>query len=415
MIKINKIPKVYGFAGLGVLVLIIAFVFWPSTLTYDTAEVESIPFNMEVIGEGEVQALKYEQILIPELLKRRELRIWDVKITNLIGEGTKVKKGDFVASLDPSGVEDRIRKSLEKIDEYENTLESAILDSTIVLMEKREDIVNTLDNLEECKIRVEQSKYESRATQRQANIALEKAQLDINTKKRNYEKETQRQKVKISRANKRLNSEREVQGLLQALKKQLRVVSPSSGMVVYGKSWRGNKIKVNDHVGPWMPLIATIPDLNSLVSEVIVKEIDIAKVQIGQKVRIVIDAFPDDLFDGEIKNIANIGQPIKGAGMNGFKVIVELETKGKKILPSMTTTNNIVIASFEKELVVPRMAVFTEGDTQIVFKKKGTSVVKQVIQTGGENETHIRIVSGLQNGDQVLLSRPKSFQEETLM
>lgn len=46
-------------------------------------------------------------------------------------------------------------------------------------------------------------------------------------------------------------------------------------MIIYGKSWRGNKIKVGDDVGRWMPLIATLPDLSKLVSETFVQEVDI--------------------------------------------------------------------------------------------------------------------------------------------
>ena len=97
--------------------------------------------------------------------------------------------------------------------------------------------------------------------------------------------------------------------------------------------------------------------------------------------------------------------------MNGFKVIVEIDTKNKKILPGMTTSNQIVTAHFNNDLVVPREAVFGNDTNQYVFTKKSGSVQKQIITTGGENETHIRIIDGVENGDQVLLSRPEKFNE----
>ncbi|TLX72334.1 HlyD family efflux transporter periplasmic adaptor subunit [Labilibacter sediminis] len=410
----NISPKVKIGIPVFIFIIILFLVFKPSAgINKRTATVEIQPFSMEVSATGEVQALKYETINVPELMHRRELRVYYLKITDLVAEGTNVKKGDFIATLDPADVEDRLKKSYERIDEHSNSLESAILDSTIALSQNRDQIVNFLDNLEESKIKVEQSKYESKAVQRQAQISLEKAVLDLNAKKRNYEKEIQKQKTKIARIQKRLDGETKTRDMLEELKKQLHIKSPSNGMVVYGRSWRGTKIKVSDDVGPWMPIIATIPDLSSLVSEAIVKEIDIAKIKLNQVVKLTIDAFPDDVFEGKVIRIANIGQPIKDAGMNGFKVLIEIDTKNKKILPGMTTTNQIVTAHFENDMVVPREAVFGNDTNQYVFIRKTGSTEKQQVKTDGENETHIRIIDGINIGDQVLLSRPDKFKDPT--
>ena len=414
MSVINKIDKKYLIAGsIGIVLLVIYLIFNTASASYDTAKAEVMPFNIEVSAEGEIQALEFERIMIPEILAKRQLRIWQLKISDLVAEGTKVKKGDFIAKLDPTQVMELLKSSNDNIEEHTNSMESAQLDSTITLMQKREQLTNTKDDLEECEIRVEQSRFESKATQRQAQIALEKANLNINTQKRNYEKEVQRERIKITRIKKRLDYEVHKKEMLEELRKQLMITSPSSGMVVYGKSWSGRKIKVNDDVGPWMPLIATIPDLSTLISETIVKEIDIAKIKVGQKVKVVVDAFPEDIFDGEILKIANIGQPIKGAGMNGFKVVIDVDVKGKKILPSMTTSNNILIATYEDDVVVPREAVFGDASSQYVFMKQGTGVVKTIVEIGGENETHIRIVQGLEDGDEVLLTRPDEISEKS--
>ncbi len=410
---LNKIPKKYLIAtALIFLFAILLLIFWPSSLSHETVGAQIAPFTMEVAAEGEVQALEFESINIPEVLGRRDVGIWRMKISNLVSEGTQVKKGDFVASLDPSEVEERLVRIMEKIEEQNNSLESAILDSTIQLMQKREDLTNAKDNLEESLIRVEQSQYESKATQRQANIALEKAQLDINANQRNYDKEVLRQKIRINRIKKHLNKDVEVKNLLEELKSQLRITSPSNGMVVYGRDYRGRKIKVDDDVGPWSPVIVTIPDLSSLYSEAIVKEIDIAKINVGQPVKITIDAFPDVIFDGRIKRIANIGQPITGTSMNGFKVVIELDSQGKKILPGMTTTNKITIASYTDDLVLPREAVFGNDTAYYVYKLESGSIYKDEVEVDGENETHMRIVNGLKTGDKVLLTQPEEYIDE---
>jgi multidrug efflux pump subunit AcrA (membrane-fusion protein) len=414
MLIIQKLKRKHQIILLSIIVLLVIGLFALPRATHPQkkARVEQQPFNIEVAADGEVQALKYESINVPDLLNRRELKIWYLKITNLVAEGTHVKKGDFIATLDPADVEDRMKQAYEEIDKLENSLETAVIDSAINLAEKRDLIVNAYDELEESKIKLEQSRYESKAMQRQAQIQLHKAQLELNAEKRDYEKEKQKQKTKTDRIQKKLNEETKIKDLLEELKKQLNITSPSEGMVVYGKNWRGNKIKVNDEVGPWMPIIATIPDLNSLISEAVVKEIDIAKIKIGQLVNITIDAFPDDIFKGEIIKVANIGQPIKNAGMNGFKVTITLDKKGKKVLPSMTTNNQIEIVSYPDALVVPREAVFGKDSDKYVFKISGRKIEKTIIETGGENETHIRVLKGLKTGDEVLLSRPEEEEED---
>jgi multidrug efflux pump subunit AcrA (membrane-fusion protein) len=394
--------------GLTITVILLIIILWPkSASTKKAVRVERQPFSITVVANGEVQAQKYETINIPPLLNRKELRIWYLKITDLVQEGTKVKKGDYIATLDPAEVEDRLKKWYDQIDGINHNLESAVLDSTIKLSQQRDQLMNLRDNLEECKIKVEQSQYESKAVQRQTNISLEKAKLRLNAAKRNYQKAIQQHRNKLTRITKRLNDATGIKDMLEELKLQLKITSPSNGIVVYGKSHKGKKIKVNDDVGTWMPVIATIPDLNSLVSEAIVKEIDIAKIKLGQNVEITTDASPDKVFHGKIIRIANIGQPISGTGMNGFNVTIQLELGGEKVLPGMTTMNQIITESYPNELVIPREAVFIHDSTEFVYKKEGGRIKKVTIISDGENETHIRVIKGLHEGDKVLLERHK--------
>jgi HlyD family secretion protein len=155
-----------------------------------------------------------------------------------------------------------------------------------------------------------------------------------------------------------------------------------------------------------MPLIATLPDLTQLVSEAFVQEVDIKHVSVGQKVRINIDAFPDQQFLGTVKSVANIGQKMPGKEMNGFKVTIEIDPTTEKILPGMTTNNNIITGTWDHSLVIPRPAVFVSDSVQYVFVKSALTTIKQQIETGGENETHFRVTKGLNKGDKVLLAQP---------
>jgi hypothetical protein len=134
-----------------------------------------------------------------------------------------------------------------------------------------------------------------------------------------------------------------------------------------------------------------------------VKEVNIAKIAVGNEVRIAIDAFPDKKFTGEIIKIANIGQEIPGEYQNGFKVEVRLNPFHVDLLPSMTTTNVVITGSWEDALMIPKKAVFGNDSLRYVMKKSGLNSVKQKVELGGENDEFFRITYGLEEGDVVLL------------
>jgi hypothetical protein len=72
----------------------------------------------------------------------------------------------------------------------------------------------------------------------------------------------------------------------------------------------------------------------------------------------------------------------------------------------MTTANAIEVLALKNALSVPLEAVASDGTVQYVFKQTGKSVVKQEVETGALNDTHIVIVKGLNEADAVLLVPP---------
>jgi multidrug efflux pump subunit AcrA (membrane-fusion protein) len=251
-------------------------------------------------------------------------------------------------------------------------------------------------------IKVEQSVYESKAIQRQAKLELEQARRSFDRSKRGFEQKRRKLRISIERYNIKIKKYEHRKELYLQLRSQLDVKSPSDGMIVYGMGYDG-KIRVGSHVGRWAPLIATLPDLSTLMSEIYVKEVNIAKIALGNTVRIKIDAFPDKEFTGKIITIANIGQEIPGEYQNGFKVEVKLDPYHVELLPGMTTTNQIVTGTWDDALMVPKDAVFGNDSIKYVLKSSGLKTEKQEVVLGGENEEFFRIVSGLEEGDVVMI------------
>ena len=101
-------------------------------------------------------------------------------------EGTVVKKGDWVASLDRSEFQTRFNEKQIELEKENAEFIQTQLDTTLLLREARDKLINLKYAVEEKKIILEQSKFEPPATIKQAQINLEKAAREYEQAKENY-------------------------------------------------------------------------------------------------------------------------------------------------------------------------------------------------------------------------------------
>jgi multidrug efflux pump subunit AcrA (membrane-fusion protein) len=399
-------------------VLLIVIIWQPWKALSDSLKTTTVQkglFETLVEVTGELKAEKAVDITVPEVSFNDEVDIWAMKIMSLVEEGKIVKKGDEVARLEPTEVEENLTTVNEKLNELYTLVEDAKIDSTLALEAQRETIQKERDRVLDAELKVEQSSFESKAVQRQTAIELEKARRSLSKSKRDLITKTQKHKTVIARNERKVKRFEYKKKLMDQLRSELTVKSPADGMIIYGTGYNGQKVKVGSRVGRWMPLIATLPDLNTLISEMYVKEIDIAKVKINQNVNITIDAFPKKIFKGQIISIANIGQEIPGEFQNGFKVKVELEDFKEDLLPSMTTTNSIITNSIDETLYINKKAVLGNDTISYVIKKEGLSLVRKEVITGLETDEYFQVKEGLIENEKVILQHPENINELELI
>ena len=104
-------------------------------------------FIVSVTTTGELQAKNSTEIRRPS--KARMARIWNMKITDLVDEGTVVKAGDYVAELDRSELTSNMEETELNLDKLTSQLVQAKLDSTLTLSQARNEITNLGYNLEQ--------------------------------------------------------------------------------------------------------------------------------------------------------------------------------------------------------------------------------------------------------------------------
>lgn len=405
--------RYYLLIALGVIVVLIIWLSGGSGQTDEVnvkVAVERGDFSIDVTTTGELEARSSEKIYGPAGV--RDFRIWNLKIEDIIPDGTVVDSGQYIARLDRSELGNRIKDEQNELEKLESQFIKTKLDTSMTLRAARDELINLEFALEEKRIKLEQSVYEPPATIRQYEIDLDKGQRAYEQAKKNYLLKKQKAEADMQEVAASLNQSKRKNDQMMMLMGQFTITAPKSGMVIYKRNWDGSKMGIGATVGAWDPVVAELPDLTKMISKTYVNEIDISKVKVGQQVEVGVDAFPEKEFTGEVFEVANIGEQMKNSNAKVFEVKVIVNEFDSILRPAMTTKNIINTAIVEDVLFLPLEAVHSNDSMTFVYRSNHTI---QEIKTGDSNENQVVILDGLKESDEVLLTIPENKDKYKLI
>jgi multidrug efflux pump subunit AcrA (membrane-fusion protein) len=369
-------------------------------------KVQKGQFEISVISAGELLAEKSVDIKGPEIAMGRDIRFFNIKIQDLIPEGTLVKEGDYIATLDRTDLNNSLKDAQDLLTTRQTNLDMKLLDSAVVLNDLRDGIKNQRFIVQEAAMTLHNSKYEPPTTIRQAEIELDKSQRSLEQLQRSYTQILAQNKTDIINQNYWVNKvSRRVKDIEEVLS-EFTVKAPAPGMVIYKREWSGNKRKVGSMIDPFDRVVATLPDLTSMLSKTYVNEIDVSKMKIGQNVNITIDAFPKKMYTGTVSFVANVGEKLLNSDDKVFEVQIKVAGSDLALRPSMTTGNKIIVSTVKDAIYIPVECVQAGVDSiPFVYTKKG---IKQIVLLGESNEKYILIEKGLDAGTLLYLNNPEN-------
>lgn len=370
------------------------------------AEATKGDFEIAITGSGELEAENSVDIKTPEIAVGRDFHASELKISDMIPEGTEVKEGDYIATIDKTQLDNTLKDERERLSTFGINLEMKKLDSAVVLTSLRDAIRNQKHTVEESELTLKNSKFEPPTTIRQAEIDLDRQRRVLEQKERGYSLRVAKAKRDITTQTMWYNRiDRRVKSLEEVLSGFI-IKAPSSGMIVYKKDHHGTKIKTGSQINAFERIVATLPDLSSMLSKTYVSEIEIRKVAPGQEVIINVDAFPDKAFKGKVASVANIGEKLPNTDSKVFEVNIRIEGFDPDLRPSMTTGNKIIIKTFPDVVFIPTECIHTGSDgVPFVYTKHKT---KQVVIPGEANEKNIIIEKGLKPKELVYVIQPEN-------
>jgi len=377
------------------------------------AYVKKGTFTIEIETTGELEAMNSTKILGPARL--RDFRIYNVAINKIVEEGTVVREGDWVASLDPSELKSKVQDAQLEVDKKQSQFIQTQLDTTLQMRQARDELINLEYGVIEREIELEQSKFEPPATQRQAEMNLEKAQRALQQAKENYKIKEDQNKAKMAEVAVNLMKERrDFQGMQEIMDK-FTILAPKDGMVIYKKGFDGKPMKEGSTISAWDPTVAELPDLSVMISKTYVNEVDVRKIKPGQHVEIGLDAFPEKRLTGTVIRVANVGEQRPNSDAKVFMVTVRVHGRDELLRPAMTTSNKIITSVIDSTLYIPLECLHTAFDSiNFVYKREGLNTVKQEIMVGETNANEAIVKAGLTKGDKLYLSIPSRLDDRQI-
>lgn len=394
-----------------------------------TAEVVQGPFQSDIFSIGTLSASRSARVAAP----------FEGRLIRLLPEGTRVAAGDPIAWFETEDFEDRLEEDMADLDLRLKDLEAARQAYELEVEQNNYSVESERVRVEIARQRFldAQRRYDSEASlfERQivprnrvdearlsllqAELNWKNAQINLAKVQENLESNLRVRQREIDRA--QLN--------VQAVERRIRenedriesavVRAPAPGDISYLQIWKSGtvgKVAEGDTIHR-MSNIIEIPDPSVMLALVPVNEIDVSRVEPGQRAEVRLDALPGRSFGGVVegRSVVPITDPTQrswgggdasGGGPREFEVRIRLDDASDDFRQGMTAAVRIIVDETDDALHAPIEALDMEGGLAGVWRQQGYTAEFVPVQVLMTNDNFAALSGDLAPGDRVLLSRP---------
>jgi membrane fusion protein (multidrug efflux system) len=276
-------------------------------------------------------------------------------------EGEKIKKGDQIASLDPTDAEIKLGYSKNRLNAAIAALNSA-----------------------EKKLEIHRKLFEAGAI-----IKTKLEEIELETESARYQLETIKSEV--------LLAENEF--------KKVSLYATKDGVMGPKDAEEGEFVTPQDKLGSYF-------EINEVFVEVGIVERDIDKIKLGQKAKVYVDAYPNLIFEGKVENIF----PVVEGKSRTLTTKIKVSNPESLLLPGMFSRTEIFICELKDALIIPSTALVQAGEgitlvpvipaqsIEKIGEETETGIIKLVkVKLGYMTSDYAQVTEGLKAGDLVVI------------
>ena len=223
-----------------------------------------------------------------------------------------------------------------------------------------------------------------------------------------------------------------------AASQNARVTSPMGGVVIKKGVELGETVTSGVSSFNAGTVLFTVADLKSLIIRVNLNEVDIAKVKVGQPVRITLDAYPQKVFTGRVSFVSPSAELVEKIKV--FKVEVALDELGESFKTGMSANVEILGEKRDKAVSIPLEALQKRDGKTIAYRLKANLKPQELkaakegltgrnkfiwlsdhwkdyfdvvpVSAGVATLERVEVIAGLKSGEQVALEDPTKKRVE---
>jgi membrane fusion protein, multidrug efflux system len=314
------------------------------TISAETTRVTRTTLIEALAVRGSVAALPNEDVKVSALVAGRVNAV-------TVAEGDSVRRGQVIAELDRQPMDDQRRQAAAAVEQAKAQLENARLN------------LQRNQQLFERGIAAGKEVEDARAQMAAAQAAVDTASAALSTADRNVERAAVR--------------------------------SPIAGQVVK------RMVSVGEQVdGTAAQPIAEIANLDRVELAANVPSEQLSRIKPGQAATVTSDAFPGRVFAGSVLAIA----PAVDAATNAGLVRIRIANAERALKVGMFAECQVALGERPNVLTVPPSAVVKTDEQAAVYVLSGDTAQRTMVKVGLEQPTAVEILSGLKEGDTVLIS-----------
>lgn len=375
-----------------------------------SAEVRRGEFVENLPIRGEVKAQKSIVLTAPS-------GTGQIQIIKMAKTGQTVNVGDVVVQFDTTQVQNQLDTRSSELKQAEREIDGAIAQAKIVEEQDATDLAKAKFDVQRAKLDAGKQEILSEIDGQKAKLTLADAEQTLREVEQRVASNKKGNAATI--ASKRLKQQKAQfdVNLSKTNLSRMSLKAPVAGMVTVLTHWAGPNQQLEwregDSVWPGAGVME-LPDMSTIQIAARVDEIDRGRLQVGQKIRVHVDAVPDTEFIGQIVEISPLaksdfsGWPI----VRNFDIRMRLENPDARLKPGMSASVRIAVDTMKDAIIIPAEASFQKsGRTVAYVLKSGGRYEERQIEVARRNGGQLAVASGLRPGERVLTKDP-TLQEQ---
>jgi multidrug resistance efflux pump len=319
---------------------------------------------------GELDAVFAEQLSVPRTPQ------WNVSLRWLERDGASVRAGQTVAELDNTAFAADLAERKLSATRVKNDLEHQVTGDAVITADRTFEVEKARIALAKARLQagVAPDTIARRAYQ-EKQLALARAEVAFATATDNLRAHLESAALEVKVRSIELGkAERAIQAAERSIK-ALVLVAPRDGIVnVATHPWWGRKLEMGDNLWVGLP-VARLPDLSSMQVNALASDVDDGQLRVGMPVRAVLDAYPNEPFEGTITELSPVARaPSQGSERRFFRVTVALaKTDPARMRPGMSVRVEVDVDRREASWIAPRVSLDLREEPARLHLSNGTT------------------------------------------